>query len=335
MGRPRKGPWRRAQNRHWYTTLDKKIVKVADKRATYDEAFSKFAERLTAPEVESTNITVAALLDDHLRWVQSNRSEATYEWYKRFALTFVEHIGKRLKVVELKPFHIQNWICSRYKNSTSTTKHGLIRAISRPLNWGLKNGLIDRNPILGIEKPTRRPRETVLTEKQYKEMVRYAGDQGFCDYLNFMWETGCRPQEIRIIEYRHRDIERVILEASNSKGERYNRVIYLNDVAGGIFDRLQSRTGPIFRNSNGNPWTANSVRCRFRKLKIRMGMPKLCANTLRHSWATNALKNGMDSTTASILMGHRDPSTLIRNYQHLAKDRKYLANASKEARKGA
>lgn len=165
-------------------------------------------------------------------------------------------------------------------------------------------------------------------------MVGYVDNQGFRDYLNFMWETGCRPQEIRIIEHRHRDIERVILEASNSKGERYNRVIYLNDVAREIFERLQDRTGPIFRNSQDNPWTANSVRCRFRKLKVRMDIPKLCANTLRHSWATNALKNGMDTTTASILMGHRDPSTLIRNYQHLAKDREYLANASKEARKG-
>ncbi len=60
-----------------------------------------------------------------------------------------------------------------------------------------------------------------------------------------------------------------------------------------------------------------------------MGIPGLCATTLRHSWATNALKNGMDSTTASILMGHRDPATLIRNYQHLTQDTDYLQKAAK------
>ena len=153
--------------------------------------------------------------------------------------------------------------------------------------------------------------------------------------LTFIWETGCRPQEIRVIEWRHRDGDKIILELTNSKGKKYNRVIYLNEAARAIFDRLSKRTGPIFRNSKGKPWTANSVRCRFKTLKRKMKMPDLCATTLRHSWATNSLKNGMDSTTASILMGHRDPSTLIRNYQHLTKDHEYLAKAAEAARKGA
>ena len=120
------------------------------------------------------------------------------------------------------------------------------------------------------------------------------------------------------------------LERVSSKGQRYNRVIYLNRAAAKTLDR----NGGRFRNSQGKPWTANSVRCRFRTLKRKMGMPELCATNLRHSWATNTLKNGMDSTTASILMGHRDPATLIRNYQHLVRDDEYLAKAAQEAMRG-
>jgi integrase len=335
MGRNRKGPWRRGQNGHWYTTIGRKIVKVADKADSYDTAFKKYVELLNVRDTQPSTLTVAALLDHYLDWCQGDRADSTYRWYQRFAQTFIDHVGKRLKVADLKQFHVQNWISAKYRDATDTTKHGLIRAIQRPLNWGVKNGLVDRNPLIGIEKPSRRPREAVLTEKQFQQMLGFVRDQEFRDYLTFMWETGCRPQEIRVIEWRHRDGEKLVLELANSKGEKYNRVIYLNEAARAIFDRLSKRTGPIFRNSNGKPWTANSVRCRFRTLKRKMNMPDLCATTLRHSWATNSLKNGMDSTTASILMGHRDPSTLIRNYQHLAKDHEYLAKAAEAARKGA
>ncbi len=39
---------------------------------------------------------------------------------------------------------------------------------------------------------------------------------------------------------------------------------------------------------------------------------------LRHSWATNALKRGVDPLTVALLMGHKDPSMLARVYQHLS-----------------
>lgn len=332
MARPRKGPWRRSQNGHWYTTVSRKNVKVADKGESYEEAFRKYVELLNVREVDSTKLMMVSLLEEHLAWVRSNRSLASYVWYQRYAHSFVEHVGKQLKVVDLRPYHVQSWIDARYSDATDNTKHGLIRALLRPLNWGVKNGRVERNPIVAIEKPSRKPREAVLTEEQFDELLSHTTDRAFCDYLRFMWETGCRPQEIRLVESRHRDGQRIILEASNSKGEKYNRVIYLNQAAREVFDRLATQIGPVFRNSAGNPWTANSVRCRFRALKRKMSMPDLCANTLRHSWATNALKNGMDSTTASILMGHRDPSTLIRNYQHLTQDSEYLSNAASEAR---
>ena len=45
---------------------------------------------------------------------------------------------------------------------------------------------------------------------------------------------------------------------------------------------------------------------------------------LRHSWATNALQKGLDGLTVAILMGHEDPSTLAKVYQHLSLNPKHL-----------
>ena len=51
----------------------------------------------------------------------------------------------------------------------------------------------------------------------------------------------------------------------------------------------------------------------------------------RHSWATRALQRGVDPITVAILMGHSDPSTLARVYQHLAHDPEFLRTAIKRA----
>lgn len=53
--------------------------------------------------------------------------------------------------------------------------------------------------------------------------------------------------------------------------------------------------------------------------------------SLRHSWATNALKRGIDALTVAVLMGHKDPSTLARVYQHLSHSPKHLLDQAKRA----
>jgi integrase len=66
------------------------------------------------------------------------------------------------------------------------------------------------------------------------------------------------------------------------------------------------------------------------KLARRYGK-KYCFYNLRHSWATRALRRGVDPLTVAILMGHADPSTLTKVYQHLAHDPDFMAKAARKA----
>ena len=59
--------------------------------------------------------------------------------------------------------------------------------------------------------------------------------------------------------------------------------------------------------------------------------PKYCLYTLRHSWATHALAKGIDALTVAILLGHRDPSTLAKVYQHLSQSPEYLREQARRA----
>lgn len=71
-----------------------------------------------------------------------------------------------------------------------------------------------------------------------------------------------------------------------------------------------------------------------RKLRLRKAeelATKYSLYTLRHSWATHALERGVDALTVAVLMGHKDPSTLAKVYQHLAHNPEYLLEQARKA----
>lgn len=83
------------------------------------------------------------------------------------------------------------------------------------------------------------------------------------------------------------------------------------------------------------PKTAAELRCEAkRKLTFKRAAqlaPRYSLYAIRHSWATNALQNGVDALTVAILMGHEDPSTLAKVYQHLSLNPQHLLEQARRA----
>ncbi len=63
-------------------------------------------------------------------------------------------------------------------------------------------------------------------------------------------------------------------------------------------------------------------------------VPRYSLYALRHAWATRALQSGLDGLTVAILMGHSDPSTLAKVYQHLAHQPEHLLAQARKAAGG-
>lgn len=127
----------------------------------------------------------------------------------------------------------------------------------------------------------------------------------------------------------------VVFPASEAKGERHERVIYLNDVTTAICRRRMERfpAGPLMRDRAGRPWTKDAIGCRIQRIAKKLGKPAN-AYAIRHSYATNGLISGIDSLTLSQLMGHGDISTLAKNYVHLGRNPHYLRQQAARPRLG-
>lgn len=321
-------PWYRATRGLWYVTLDGQQINLGSDK---DAAFERYHQLMGMPaEQRLVGTSVAEILDAFLEWCKSNRAAGTYEWYLNRCQKFVNFIPRGLQVEQLKPYHLQRWIDS-YKDWASGNKRNACRSIQRALNWAIQQGYIERSPLRHFEKPPAGKRDQVVTPAEFKAIIEATRDRAFRDIIQVAWETGARPQEVLRVEHRHVDIKnrRWVFPPDEAKGGKRHRIVYLNDAAVEITKRWlrRNRCGKLFRNTRDKPWTTESVNCRFHWLKRKL-KKKYCMYALRHSWATMALKKGVDPITVSVLMGHSDTNMLARTYAHLTHDPVYLQQAA-------
>lgn len=367
-------PFFRKPRNCWCVQIAGKQVNLGpDKEAAFQRYHELMQTSPSAPVLAATPKcpTVPEIADAFLDWVKQERAAKTFEWYQSRLQEFcLRHPD--LKVNDLKPFHVQEWVNSR-KGLSQTTRRNLVRSVKTCLTWAVRQGYIEKNPIALLQVPSAEHREVTVSPDEFQQLISAIPDGSFRDLVNITWETGCRPQESLRVEARHVDLERRrwVFPKTEAKGKKKPRIVYLTDTALEVTTRLMkdNPTGPLFRNSKGEPWTKDAVNCAFTRVRIRMGkaiqqnqstppIPKHSVRTtrarsqakaakkrreialyapryslyaLRHAWATRALESGLDGLTVAILMGHSDPSTLARVYQHLSHNPEHLLAQARKA----
>lgn len=323
----------------WYVQIGKKQHRLSPDR---DEAFRIYHKMMSdgagpapAPAVPAI-MTVVEVIDRFLAWAEVNRAPLTYEAYQQRLQNLIDAIPPALASGDLKPYHLTAVMDA--KEWGANRKNDFAAAVNRAFNWAVKQGLIDRNPVRNVEKPAREARELVVTPADYAEVMAIVAEPNFRTLLELAWETGARVQELRKIEARFCDAanHRIVFPPSEAKGKKRHRVIYLgSDRARAIVAEQAARipSGPILRNSDGKPWTKDSINCAFCRLKKKLGR-KLHLGAWRKGFCTEALKNGVDVLTVAHLMGHSNGVMVARVYGKVQQDPVHMANAARKATGG-
>lgn len=314
------GPWQRGQTGSWYATIGGRQTNLGkNKRAATEEY-----HRLKGEGGPPRDHRVREILDSYWAWLKANRAATTQEKRQSTLKSFGLAIPATLRVRDLRPYHVQRWIDQySWGPTTQNTRIGWIKTV---INWGVKMGYANTNPIAKMEKPTPVIRQEFVPADQWPKLIE-ACKRDLRDFVTVILDSGARVQEMFLYEAKHFDGSRLVLPIVDSKGRKRSRVVNLPPVSLAIIMRLVA-TYPnekLFRTSKGIEWNRNTLRCRFRPLKRIMGMPKLCATTLRHSFAHYRLTNKQDSLTVAKLMGHVDTRMVASRYGHL-EDSDYLAD---------
>lgn len=322
-------PWYRKQNKQWYVCINGMQHRLGkNKKAAYQE----YHKLMTGGEqVQVQTDAVAHVLDQFLVWASENRAPKTFSWYRDFFQSFLETYPN-LTVGDLSPKHVTIWL-SKQTTWNNTTKHKAISAMQRAFNWGKRNLGLKMNPIEGMEKPEATPRAQVASHDDIQVIFDNTVGQEFKDIIQFSLECGCRPQESKWLEARHVqfDKSRCVFPAEEAK-KKIPRAIYLTETAEEIVKRLTQKhlTGPIFRNTRGNPWTADAIKCRFAQIEKKTGK-RFFQYMFRHTWITQKLIAGVDSHVVAALAGHRDTKMIDRVYSHVAEDPEFMLAQARTA----
>lgn len=323
-------PYFRKFTRSWYCSIGgKQILLGKDRKTAFEKFHALMADR---SQVQEEVTTLYELSQVYLDWCEANRKIGTYKLHKRYLELFIGSVGKRMRPSQLKVHHVTKW--HEGLGVGSTTQNDAVAVVQRMLNWSVEQEYLSRNPVKGMRKPKRKRRDIFYTADQWRQIKQHA-QEPLASFLDFLYLTGCRPFEARTLEARHLHDDLVVFPADESKGEDEPRVIYLVPKARAILDDLKRHQlfGPLFRNSQGNPWTKDAIRGRLETISRKVGFRVIAYGT-RHSFATNALTGGVDSTAVGHLMGHKDTTMVHRVYGHLTKNQDFLREQAKRATGG-
>ncbi len=87
-------------------------------------------------------------------------------------------------------------------------------------------------------------------------------------------------------------------------------------------------TGPLYHTQRGTPYGWCGLSKRMGWLRQRLGLPNtITVYGYRHTFATDALANGVPDAQVAELLGHSGTAMLHRHYAHLTARAKALQDA--------
>ena len=333
--RVQKKYWK-ASHRCWYCHILHPDGRDQDRRLKPDEEAAEGLRQEIIKEVQkagrpSLDCTVDHLIQAFLAHTEANNAPATFKWRRNFLASFKRAVGTTLSVRDLDLHHVQRWLAKAYPATGNTnTRHGAVACVKRMLNWAVNEmHYFDRNPLAALRKPPQAHRATCLTKDQWATVLEHFGpDDPFHDFLSVLVDTGCRPQELRVVEARQIDLEARLIRFADGEipGKRFGRDVIVPERTVGVLRKwaLKHAQGPVFRNEDGNPWTKGALNCRLRRLKGKLPFRVTCY-TARHSKATDILENGGSAGAVATILGHRDPTMVLKFYgKHIEQRAEHL-----------
>lgn len=299
-----------------------------------DEAFKKYHEILAGGAVSGLSVAelVKQFLDYH-RHVKGSKP-GTVRFYDDALQRYSDKLGRRpaasIGVADLDSIFV-GWTIG------PTTRSNVVRSLRAVHKFGMERHGLTSNPAQALPKGKTKARNIEYTDEFWASVMAALDNpkgRPCADLLTLLWRTGARPKELREARPdQYNKAKRWIeIEAPEAKGGEEARVIRLDDECVAILDRYlaeyKGTPGPILRNNKGKAWTRSALGSWAHRLKQK-GIG-LTVYGVRHTWATRAIRRGVNLIYIAQMMGHKDLKQLQATYSAVSRKDDVLADALKQ-----
>lgn len=138
--------------------------------------------------------------------------------------------------------------------------------------------------------------------------------------LAVAYGAGLRVSEVMGLRVRDLDFERCLITVRQGKGSKDRVTVMPEKVAGDLRRFVFERAGGeyVFASNRGEKLTVRTAQKIFERAMVMAGIDSLATfHSLRHSFATHLLENGVDVRYVQELLGHTNIRTTQR-YTHVS-----------------
>lgn len=253
------------------------------------------------------------------------RSPRTFDNYSRHIASLALHFG--CLPTELDPEQVQDYLYGlqqRSKTPSQTyfkhTVYGLrflLKSFDLPYDY-LKLPAIQREDKLPV----------VLSKQEVWQLLRHAPLLKHKVLIGLLYGCGLRCMEVRSIQLADLDFDRKVLHIKQSKGNK-DRLVPLSVHIIRALRAYIDAERPADYLFNGQPngrgggdldsrYSQRGVQWAVKEAAKKAGIRKeVSVHTLRHTYATHLLEDGLDLVSVRDLLGHENIETTML-YVHLA-----------------
>ncbi len=223
----------------------------------------------------------------------------------------------KMRLDEIDKATILNWF-DRYSKRYPSGANRVIEVLSAILNHGVRREIIPRNPARYIVKNPKINRNRFLSDEERSRLLNALEmlppqQQRNADMLRLMLFTGCRKGEV--LHLRWDEVQGNILKLKDSKTGA--RTVWLSDDAKAVIARQKPSPVYVFPSPRDAAKPLFDITGFWVNLRRKIDLKDVRMHDLRHSFASQAVRQGIALPVISKLLGHSSLSMTMR-YVHVS-----------------
>jgi integrase len=317
-------PWFRASKGTWYATVKgRKVSLGVQGEENVKDAHAAWHRFMAGIERENKRaakeLTTREVIWQFLADCEGRVKPNTLRVYRLLLLPFCKKYGSTtasdLTAMQAEAF-------SRCRGWSDTTRNAFLGAVVTAFRWAVKSRLIAEMPLTGLERPPKSSRgvEALVTPEEHGRLMEKA-TPAFALFLRILYATGARPGEVAAITAENFDtnLGMILLRKHKTAHKGKCRTVHLTPEITALLFELTRRspTGPLLRNTRGEPWSGKALVKAMIAARRRAGIGRAICYGYRHTFATDALANGVPDAQVAELLGHSGTAMLHKHYSHL------------------
>lgn len=252
------------------------------------------------------------------RWMQEKRLAAsTVDTYVQVTAKFLGYASRK-RAPEISAIWIQRFNFDEIvkKKRSISYQNQCINGIKKYLEF-----LGTPMEVGELQRP-RKPKvlPVILSKEEVKRLLEATANRKHRALLTLVYSAGLRIGEALSLKLNDIDSRRMLIHIQGAKGKKDRYTLLSHKFLTELRDYYRTYRPRVylFEGQKGGRYSVTSARQVFQRSVRKAGITKkVRLHTLRHSFATHLLEDGVDIRYIQSLLGHNDPKTTM-IYTHVS-----------------